>query len=38
MPYINESVWFRKRFREDPRFLALRERMHLPQSTSLDPQ
>ena len=37
MPYINESVWFRKAFRADPRFEALRERMHLPESRSRDP-
>jgi hypothetical protein len=37
MPYINESVWFRQAFRADPRFRALRERMHLPESKSRDP-
>jgi tetratricopeptide (TPR) repeat protein len=36
MPYINESVWFRKAFRADPRFRALRQRMRLPESTSRD--
>jgi tetratricopeptide (TPR) repeat protein len=37
MPYINSSTFFRKSFRRDPRFLAMRERMRLPESTSLDP-
>jgi tetratricopeptide (TPR) repeat protein len=37
MPYINSSLSFRKSFRDDPRFRALRERMHLPESTSVDP-
>ena len=37
MPYVNGRRFFRKSFRSDPRFRLLRERMHLPESTSLDP-
>ena len=37
MPYVNGSRFFRKSFRSDPRFRVLRERMHLPESTSMDP-
>lgn len=37
MPYVNDSRFFRKSFQSAPRFRALRERMHLPESTSLDP-
>ena len=37
MPYINSSTYFKKSFRRDPRFAAMRERMHLPESTSQDP-
>ncbi len=38
MPYINSSNSFRKSFRSDPRFRAMQQRMHLPESTSIDPR
>jgi TolB-like protein len=38
MPYINSSTYFRQSFRRDARFVAMRERMHLPESTSPDPR